>query len=89
MDKDNKVLVLGIYKIKGGEAMRVNIEAERARLQLTKAQMSKALGISRDTYSNYIKGSKIPSDVLELLHEMTGRSIDYLLGLVNDKRNSA
>lgn len=60
---------------------RVNIEAERGRLQMTKSQMCDALGVTLKTYNSYIRGAMIPSTVLEGLREMTGRSIDYLLGL--------
>lgn len=60
---------------------RVNIEAERGRLQMTKSQMCDALGVTLKTYNSYIKGAMIPSTVLEELHKMTGRSVDYLLGL--------
>lgn len=60
---------------------RVNIEAERGRLQMTKTDMCNALDITLKTYNGYIKGSVIPSDVLEHLRQITGRSIDYLLGL--------
>lgn len=60
---------------------RVNIEAERARLQMTKEQMCEALKITSKTYNSYISGGKIPSTVLEQLREMTGKSVDYLLGL--------
>lgn len=61
--------------------MRLNIEAERGRLQMSKTDICKELGITPKTYNCYIKGSPIPSTVLERLREMTGRSIDYLLGL--------
>lgn len=61
---------------------RVNIEAERARLQMTKEQMCAALGITAKTYNAYIGGDHaIPSTVLEKLRAMTGKSIDYLLNL--------
>lgn len=60
---------------------RVNIEAERGRLQMTKTDMCNALDITLKTYNGYIKGAVIPSNVLEQLRQMTGRSIDYLLGL--------
>lgn len=59
---------------------RVNIEAERARLQLTKTQMCEKLGITGKTYLSYIRGGNIPSEKLELLRELTGKSADYLLG---------
>jgi len=60
---------------------RPNIEAERARLGLNKGQMCEALGVTSKTYISYINGGNIPSDVLVKLHEMTGKSVDYLLGL--------
>ena len=60
---------------------RVNSEAERGRLQMTTSQMCDALGVTLKTYNSYIRGAMIPSTVLEGLREMTGRSIDYLLGL--------
>lgn len=66
---------------KGVMFMRVNIEAERARLQMTKTDMCKELGITLKTYNEYIRGSVVPSTVLEKLRNLTGRSVDYLLGL--------
>ena len=63
---------------------RVNIEAERARLQMTKGDMCKALGVTLKTYNGYIlRGSAIPTSILEQLSAMTGCSVDYLLGLDN------
>lgn len=64
--------------------LRVNIEAERGRLQMTKGQMCDALGVTLKTYNSYIRGAMIPSTVLETLHQITGKSIDYLLGLQTD-----
>ena len=60
---------------------RENIEAERGRLGLTKTQMSEELGVTLKTYGVYIDGGPIPSDKLERLRELTGRTIDYLLGV--------
>ena len=68
---------------KGVMFMRVNIEAERARLQMTKTDMCKELGITLKTYNEYIRGSVVPSTVLEKLRNLTGRSVDYLLGLTD------
>ena len=59
---------------------RVNIEAERGRLQMTKAAMCKELGITQKTYNGYIRGAVIPSSVLIQLRVLTGKPIDYLLG---------
>ena len=63
---------------------RVNIEAERARLQMTKREFEHALGITDKTYRSYIAGGTIPSTILEKLRAMTGKSVDYLLGLAED-----
>ncbi len=65
--------------------VRINIEAERGRLQMTKGQMCEALGVTLKTYNSYIRGAMIPSTVLESLHKITGRSIDYLLGYKDDR----
>ena len=43
--------------------MLTNIEAERARLQLTKEDISRELGITSKTYLAYIRGKPIPSNV--------------------------
>ena len=72
----------------GGDNLnRVNIEAERGRLQMTKTDMCQELGVTLKTYNGYIRGAVIPADILEQLRKMTGQSIDYLLGL--DAQNSA
>ena len=60
---------------------RVNIEAERARLQMTQEQLANELNISPNTYRNYLRGGPIPSTVLEKLRAMTGLSFDDLLHL--------
>lgn len=65
--------------------VRTNIEAERARLQMTKREIAARLGITDSTYRAYINGSPIPSDILEKLHVLTGASIDYLLNLKRDR----
>ena len=60
---------------------RMNIEAERARLGLTKTEFQAALGITDKTYRTYINGGPIPSTILEKLREITGKSLEYLLNL--------
>lgn len=67
--------------------MLVNIEAERARLQLTKSGISKRLGITVATYNNYLNGIRsIPSAILLKMADMFGCSTDYLLGLSESRR---
>lgn len=59
-----------------------NIEAERARLGLTKEEFAKKIGISTKTYYNWIGGvNPIPSNALIKLSEVCQSSVDYLLGI--------
>lgn len=61
--------------------MRMNIEAERARNQYTKEEVSSRLGITQKTYMNYVKGATpIPSDTLCLMADLFRCTTDYLLG---------
>lgn len=60
-----------------------NIEAERARNELTIEQLCKKLGITSKTYYHYRMGQAIPSNVLIKLSDIFGCSIDYLLGLTS------
>lgn len=60
---------------------RSNIEAERARLGLSKNDLCQRLDITTKTYNGYLAGKSIPSRILEQLREMTGKTVDYLLGL--------
>lgn len=65
------------------ECIRVNIEAERGRAQMTKESLSRELGITSRTYWNYLTGAPIPSDKLVAMAQMFGCSTDYLLGLTD------
>ncbi len=61
--------------------MNVNIEAERARSQMTKEAVAAKIGITQKTYSNYVKGATpIPSDVLVKMANLFHCTTDYLLG---------
>lgn len=67
--------------------MLVNIEAERARKQMSKEETAKRLGISTKTYYNWINESvDIPSSKLLEMSRFFGTSMEYLLGL-NDERD--
>lgn len=60
--------------------MLVNIEAERARKQMTKEEISNILGISPRTYYNWVTEEKdIPSSALVKMSKLFKTSIDYLL----------
>lgn len=51
---------------------------------LTQAQLSKFLGISRPQYSLYETGKRtIPIDLLSKLAKLYNTSIDYIVGLTN------
>ena len=65
--------------------MRMNIEAERSRKGLTKTQLAKELGVSLNTYAEYVKGASIPSSKLCALADIFGVSTDYLLGRTDDE----
>lgn len=66
--------------------MYSNIEAERGRTMMSKADLVRELGISRCSYDNYIKGkTAIPSVVLVKLSSLFGVSTDYLLGLKEER----
>lgn len=59
-----------------------NIEAERARLGLSQEEFSQIIGLTRRTYSAYIRGKgAFNSKALIKLSEITNTSTDYLLGL--------
>ena len=61
-----------------------NIEAERARLGLSKEDFAEKLDVSTKTYYNWVihGTSPIPSDALEKISNICKVSVDYLLGLV-------
>ncbi len=61
--------------------MNCNIEAERARLQLTKEDLAAKLNVTSKTYLSYVRGdTPIPSDVLLKMAALFHCSTDYLLG---------
>lgn len=62
--------------------MLVNIEAERARKQMSKEETARKLGVSTKTYYNWINESvDIPSSKLLEMSHLFGTSMEYLLGL--------
>lgn len=67
--------------------MRANIEAERGRKRIPKYKLSRMLGISQETYNRYINGeNSIPSDVLVNMRNIFGCSVDYLLGVIDERQ---
>ena len=64
-----------------------NIEAERARLGLSKDGFAKSLGIATKTYYNWLNGvNPIPSDALVKMSGICKAGTDYLLGLTDIRR---
>ena len=54
---------------------------------LTQADMAQLLHVSQTTYSRYETGTlDIPTQVLILLAQYYGTSVDYLLGLTDTKQ---
>ena len=53
---------------------------------LTQKQMGEILGCSQRIYSNYECGDvDIPTEILKALAQFHGTSVDYLLGLTDEK----
>lgn len=64
-----------------------NIEAERARLGLSKGDFVKTLGIAIKTYYNWLNGANpIPSDALIKMSKLFNVTLEYLLGLTDVRR---
>ncbi len=59
--------------------MYPNIEAERARNNMTVEALTSRLGVSRKTYYNWCAKGKIPESKLKLMSELFGCSTEYLL----------
>ena len=69
-----------------------NIEAERARLGLSKRELSQKLNITQKTLSNWQNGKSIASDKLDAMRSLFNCTADYLLSSesgVDDTRESA
>lgn len=64
-----------------------NIEAERARIGLSKDDFAKSLGISIKTYYNWLNGTTpISIDALMKMSNIFNVSLEYLLGLTDIRR---
>lgn len=65
-----------------------NIEAERARLGITKSELSNRIGVTPKTLVNWQSGkTPIPTSALIAMRKLFKCKIDYLLG-VNCKKVS-
>ena len=58
-----------------------NIEAERARMSMSKSDLAEKVGVDRSTLRRWVlEESEIPASKLLKMADMFGCSIDYLLG---------
>ncbi len=57
-----------------------NIEAERARVNISQEELAEKLNIERKTYYNWLTKGNIPVSSLMTLADMFDCSVDYLLG---------
>lgn len=62
------------------KTMYPNIEAERARCQLSQEELSEKLGVERKTYYSWLSKGNIPISALLKMGEVFNCSIDYLVG---------
>lgn len=61
-----------------------NIEAERARVGMTKLTMAAEIGVSPDTVKNWQDGkTEIPATKIVALADLFSVTTDYLLGRTN------
>lgn len=62
-----------------------NIEAERARVGLTKRELSDSIGVSAKTYQNWQDAkTEVPASKIIEMVNLFGTSADYLLGLTRN-----
>lgn len=57
-----------------------NIEAERARIGMSREGLAEELGVTRKTVFNWMESGNIPLGKLVAMADLFGCSIDYLLG---------
>ena len=57
-----------------------NIDAERARKNLSLEDFAKELGVSRNTVYNWMRSGNIPQGALLKMADFFDKPIDYLLG---------
>ena len=57
-----------------------NIEAERAKKNLTQQELFDKLGVESKSYYNWLTSGKIPAAILVSLADIFECSVDHLLG---------
>lgn len=67
--------------------MSNNIVSERKRLSLRQSDLAGKLGVSKSTVERWEQGRGRPNgDQLIALHSIFGCSIDYLLGITDERK---
>ena len=74
------------YERKDVKCMYMNIEAKRARNNLSQDELSKKLGITRKTYYEKQLKEDFSAEMLIKMSKLFNCSIDYLLGLTRNPK---
>lgn len=65
--------------------MYPNVEAERARAQMTTEDIAEAIGVTRKSYETWSSKGNIPATALIKMSKIWGCTTDYLLGLSDSR----
>lgn len=69
------------------ELIMRNIASERKRLGITQEELADRVDVSKSTVARWEQGVLPPfADALIAMHELFGCSIDYLLGLTDERK---
>ena len=66
--------------------MTYNIRAERSRLGMTQTQLAKRLNVDPSSVVRWENGGTITQDTLINMRDIFGCTIDWLLGLTDERR---
>lgn len=66
--------------------MTYNIKAERSRLGMTQTQLAKRLNVDPSSVVRWENGGTITQDTLINMRDIFGCTIDWLLGLTDERR---
>ena len=62
-----------------------NIDAERARMGITRSELASRVGVGRRTLYNWIESGNIPEKHLTQMCLLFNCTIDYLVGIETEK----
>ncbi len=65
--------------------MYINIDVERTRFKMSLEELSEKLGVERRTVYTWQQTGKIPATALIKMSKLFGCSVDYLLGLTEER----